>query len=181
MELVHRATSVKDSLDAHLARLETQPETAPNADSSNLLNVFRADYGPESKTPASQTALVSRVWAHAALLYLYVVVSGYQPSSGEVRHHVCQILELLTHQISPPALLRTMAWPFCVAGCLAEAAQEAQFRGMVAALRPAGVFGTLSQALETMEKAWGNRGALDSMSDYIAKYFRTRGELLLLV
>jgi len=177
MELVHRATAIKESLVAHLTQLETDPPIVPK-ESSSLLDVFTAENDQQSKTPAGQSSLVTRVWAHAALVYLFVVVSGWQPASVDVRYHVGRIVELLTHQISPPALLRTMVWPFCVAGCLAEPAQEAHLRGMVEALQPASVFGTVRKALEIMENVWRNR---DAATRDLATCFRSQGDLVLLV
>ncbi len=180
MELVHRATAIKDSLEANLTRLETEPVRIPK-EGSSLLDVFKADYGQQSNTPASQSTLVTRVWAHAAHLYLFVVVSGWQPANVDVRYHVGRIVELLTRQISPPALLRTMVWPFCVAGCLADPAQEAHLRGMVEALQPPSVFGTIRKALEIMENVWRNRYAEDAASRDLATCFRSQGDLVLLV
>jgi C6 transcription factor Pro1 len=180
MELVHRATIIKASLEAHLKRLDTDPVIIPK-EGSSLLDVFTADYCQQSKTTASQSSLVTRVWAHAALVYLFVVVSGWQPASVDVRYHVGRIVELLTHQISPPALLRTMVWPFCVAGCLAEPAQEAHLRGMVEVLRPPSVFGTVHKALEIMENVWRHRDAGDAASRDLATCFRSQGDLVLLV
>ncbi|KAK9482886.1 fungal-specific transcription factor domain-containing protein [Lipomyces starkeyi] len=180
MELVRRATAIKDSLEAHLTRLETDPLITPK-EGGSLLDILTADYGQQSKTPASQSSLVTRVWAHAAHVYLFVVVSGWQPASVDVRYHVGRIVELLTRQISPPALLRTMVWPFCVAGCLAEPAQEDHLRGMVEALQPPSVFGTVRKALEIMENVWRNRDAGDAASRDLATCFRSQGDLVLLV
>jgi hypothetical protein len=172
MELVHRATAIKDSLVAHLMRLEIEPVFIPK-EGSSLLDALTADYC-QSQTLANQTSLVTRVWAHAALVYLFVVVSGWQPASADVRYHVGLIIELLTREISPPALLRTMVWPFCVAGCLAEPPQEAHFRGMVEALQPPSVFGTARKALEIMENVWRNRNAGDAASRDLATCFRSQ-------
>jgi hypothetical protein len=166
-------------VEAHLARLETNLVIIPK--DSSLLDVFTADYYQQLKTPASQSHLVTRIWAHAALVYLFVVVSGWQPASVDVQYHVGRIIELLTHQISPPALLRTMVWPFCVAGCLAEPAQEALLRGMVKELQPPSVFGTVRKALEIMEGVWCNRDAGDTASRDLAACFRSQGNLVLLV
>jgi C6 transcription factor Pro1 len=182
MELVRRATAIKDSLVAHLndlMQLEIEPVFILK-EGSSLLDVLTADYC-QSQTPANQTSLVTRVWAHAALVYLSVVVSGWQPASVDVRYHVNLIIELLTRETSPPALLRTMVWPFCVAGCLAEPAQEAHLRGMVEALQPPSVFGTARKALEIMENVWRNRNAGDAASRDLATCFRSQGDLVLLV
>lgn len=180
MELVRRATVIKDSLEAHLTRLNMDPVFIRD-DSRGLLDVFTADYGQQSSSSGSQTSLVTRVWAHAALAYLFVIVSGWQPTNIDVCYHVGQIIELLTHQISPPALLRTMVWPFCVAGCLAKPAQEAHLRGMVEALQPPSVFGTVHKALEIMENVWCNRNSEDATSRDLATCFRSQGDLVLLV
>jgi C6 transcription factor Pro1 len=180
MELVNRATAIKDSVEAHLVQLETNLVIIPKEDSS-LLDVFTADYCQQLKTPASQSHLVTCIWAHAALVYLFIVVSGWQPASVDVQYHVGRIIELLTHQISPPALLRTMVWPFCVAGCLAEPAQEALLCRIVKELQPPSVFGTIRKALEIMEGVWCNRDAGDTASRDLATCFRSQGNLVLLV
>jgi hypothetical protein len=180
MELVHRATAIKGSLEAHLTRLETDSDFIPQSGSS-LLDLFKVDSRPQSKSSAKQSVLVTCVWAHAALIYLLVVVSGCQPASVDVRYHVERIVELLMRQISPPELLRTMVWPFCVAGCLAEPAQETHFRGFVEALQPPSVFGTARKALEIMENVWRNRDEGDAASRDLALCFRSQGDLVLLI
>ena len=158
MELVHRATAIKDSLLAQLTRIEADLARVTEEDSS-VLDMFTQNHGPLSKPPAGQGSLVTCVWAHAGFIYLSVVVFGWQPASASVRYRVRRIVELLTHQMSTPALLRIMVWPFCVAGCLAEPAQEAYLRGIVEVLQPPSVFGTVRKALEIMESVWRNREA----------------------
>ncbi|RDW80296.1 hypothetical protein BP6252_04934 [Coleophoma cylindrospora] len=181
MELVRCATVVKDSLEARLTRLESEPVTTPK-ESSSLLHVLTGgDHCQNSKVSTTQTSLVTRVWAHAALVYLSIVVSGWQPASADVRYHVSRIIELLAYRISPPALLRTMVWPFCVAGCLAEPAQEMLLRGMTMALQPPSVFGTVRKALEIMENVWRNRDAADVAIRDLATCFESQGDLVLLV
>ncbi|KAI4858564.1 fungal-specific transcription factor domain-containing protein [Hypoxylon rubiginosum] len=180
MELVRRATAIKDLLEAHLTRLEAEP-TVIREQNTGTLDAFMADFTQQSETLANLCPMVTRVWAHAALVYLFVVVSGWQPASADVRYHVSQIMELLTRQISPPSLLRTMVWPFCVAGCLAEPAQEVHLRGLVEALKPSSVFGTVHKALEIMENVWRKRDFGDVTSRDLATCFRSQGDLVLLV
>jgi hypothetical protein len=180
MEIVQRATVIKQSLESRLTRVENEPVMIPKVGIS-LLNVFAPIDCHQSTNPASQNSSVTRVWAHAALLYLFVVVSGWQPANVDVRHHVGQITELLALQISPPSLLRTMVWPFCVAGCLAERANEICFRRMVEVLQPASVFGTVQKALEIMENVWSNRDTGDVASRDLSACFRIHGDLVLLL
>jgi C6 transcription factor Pro1 len=180
MELVRRATAIKDLLESHLTRLETEPVIVSD-EGSSLLDVLTADYSLKTPSPAMQSALVTRVWAHAALIYLFIVVSGWQPASVDVRHHVDRVIELLTRQISPPALLRTMVWPFCVAGCLVEPGREAYVRRMAERLQPKSFFGTVHKALEIMENVWRSRDTRNSLSCDLAMCFRSQGDLVLLV
>jgi hypothetical protein len=170
VELVHRAAATKEALAALLMQLDAGSETVPDPNVS-LLDSF--------SQPPLQSSLVTRVWTHAALIYLYIVVSGWQPASSDVRYHVSEIIQLLNCQTSP-ALLRTMAWPFCVAGCLAEPSQEEHFRSFVGGLKPPGIFGTLQRALDIMENTWRNRGA-DNATRSLSSCFRLEGHLVLLV
>ncbi|TVY50888.1 Pestheic acid cluster transcriptional regulator 3 [Lachnellula cervina] len=168
VDLVHRATAIKESV-AQLMRLETNPATVP-ADN---------DY-QTSETPSIQSSLITRVWAHAALIYLFIVVSGWQPANVDVRFHVAQIIKLLK-QISPPELLRVMVWPFCIAGCLAEPLEEVQLRGIAQALQPRSLFSMVYKALEIMENVWRNRDTGGIANRDLAACFRNQGDLVLLV
>lgn len=179
MELVHRAKVIKDSLEDHLTELESNAVITPQAGRC-LVELFQSDFYHKSETSVSQTSLVTRIWGHAALIYLFIVVSGWQPASADVHHHVTRILELIT-QVSPPELLRTMVWPFCVAGCIAEPAHETQFRALADSLQPPSLFGTVRKALEIMENVWLNRNAKDAESRDLATCFRSQGSLVLLV
>jgi hypothetical protein len=170
--LAHRATAIKESLIVHLTALENKP--ADEIISS--LDIFTS-----SDLRPSHRSLITRVWAHAALLYLFVVTSGWQPTNEDVRYHVSRIVELLGYQLTPPALLRTVVWPFCVAGCLAELAQETQFRQMVQRLKPSSLFGKMHKALEIMENSWRNRTTGDVATRDLATCFRGLEDPVLLV
>lgn len=171
VELVHRASAIKESLATHLASLNTDPAHV-SREKSSILDVFAS--------PVCQGSLVTRVWTHAALLYLSTVVSGWQPANDDVRSSVSQVIEILLKGQISPTVLRTMAWPFCVSGCLADPAQEAQFRGVVELLQPPSFFGTMHEALEIMENVWRHRG-VDGATRDLATCFRTRDDLVLLV
>ncbi|RMJ14283.1 hypothetical protein CDV36_006025 [Fusarium kuroshium] len=177
MDMVRIATAIKTSLETRLAR----PEANGNKGTDQLrrnFNILTGDDEQQSRRRATQSSVVTQVWAHAALIYLSVVVSGWQPASAEIRHNIESILKLIESPILPRALLRTMVWPFCVAGCLAEPAQEPRFRAIVEELRPPSVFGTVFKALEIMEKLW--REGQDTGGD-LATCFKGHGDLVLLV
>lgn len=178
MELVRRATAIKETLVTQLAHLQLANRVSKPSGVLDLL----APHGQLSSDRADQHCLLTHVWAHAAVIYLSVVVSGWQPASTDVRHHVGQVISLLTYRLSPPSLLRTMAWPFCVAGCLAEPAQQVYLREMVETLQPPNLFGTLRKALEIMEDVWRDRHVGgDSSTRDLASCLRNQGDLLVLL
>ncbi|KAI1331904.1 fungal-specific transcription factor domain-containing protein [Xylariaceae sp. FL0255] len=179
IELVSRAVSIKASLELGLSRLD-RDSTSSYPVAGDLADIFMVNERQNPRRCDGLTSSTTRIWAHAALLYLSLVVSGWQPASVEVRHHVIQVIDLL-RSISPSALLRTVVWPFCVAGCLAEPIQEAAFRQMAEALRPSSVFGTARKALEIMEDMWRRRNVENAAHYDLSSYFRSQGDLVLLV
>jgi len=122
--------------------------------------------------------MVTRIWAHAALLYLHIVVSGWQPTNVEVQYHVTYIQDILLQRES--ALLRSTVWPLVVAGCLASREQESDFRAIVQKAQPSKVYGTVHKAMAIMENAWQRRSTWTVDWD-LATCFRNQDELVLLV
>ncbi|OJJ07192.1 hypothetical protein ASPVEDRAFT_46550 [Aspergillus versicolor CBS 583.65] len=179
MELVRRASPIKSSLEARLAQLDVQPQTS-TPEPGTQLGYF---LGNNSQRPKAvcQKSLATSVWAHAALLYLFVVVSGWQPCSAEVSYHVSKILQTLCNRVEPQELLRATVWPFCIAGFLAQPHDEYRFRKLVYDLQPPSVFGTARKALELMEAIWRNRDAENSISYDLGTLFSSPGELVVLV
>jgi hypothetical protein len=161
MELVARASSIKQSLLSHLARLDA----AANTPKTSRLGLFTLYNEQLPQIPGGCTAFVTRVWAHAALLYLSIVVSGWQPGSAGIRENLVRVLGLL-EQMPSPELLRTMVWPFCITGCLAEPEEESRFRVMADALVPYRLFGAARKALEVMENVWKARHELTTETDF---------------
>ncbi|CAG9980903.1 unnamed protein product [Clonostachys byssicola] len=173
IELARRATRIKNVLEGHIMRLEHEP-TEGRKNGGNLLDLLAPNDGA-----SSSRRLVTLVWTRATLLYLHVVVSGWQPASDEVRYHVGQMIDLLANELSPSTLIRSMVWPFCIAGCLAQPAQRVEIRRMVEALQPSIVFSTIRKALQIMENVW-HRNEEDACQDFAA-CFRAHGDMVLLV
>ncbi|KAI1337102.1 fungal-specific transcription factor domain-containing protein [Xylariaceae sp. FL0016] len=180
MELVGRATNIKNSLASCIAQLQSSSQS-PRSQHTGRSNVFQSLSYHQSNLHTSQVPLVTQVWAHAALVYLYIIVSGKQPANSDVRYHVGEILEILARQIQPPALIRSMAWPLCIAGCLAESAREVEFRNFVEKLQPSNLFGTIRKAMEIMEIAWHRRDERAEGNCYLAACFQSQGDLVLLI
>ncbi|KAG4419488.1 hypothetical protein IFR04_007362 [Cadophora malorum] len=185
IELVRRGTVIKDALEGQLTLLEKTPATQKRQQ-VGLLNVFTEGYDNLSTASTSQSVIATQIWAHAAFIYLSIVVSGWQPKDIELCYHVRRIIDLLSY-LSPPALVRSMIWPFCVAGCLADQSQERHFRDFIEGLHPPALFSSNRYALRIMEEVWRSRtedtDADDSSSRDrdLATCFRGLGELILLV
>ncbi|KAF2478745.1 fungal-specific transcription factor domain-containing protein [Neohortaea acidophila] len=163
MELVARASTIKQALLADLARLDASTHTPE----TNLLGLYAVYNDHLPPMPGGCAKFVTRVWAQAALLYLSLSVSGWQPGSVGIRENVVRTLTLL-EQMPAAALLRTMVWPFCIAGCLAEPGEECRFRALADALMPHRLFAAARKALEIMEHVWRCRNELTVDSDFAA-------------
>jgi hypothetical protein len=175
MELVARASAIQRTLLENLARLDTAADMPP----SQRLGMFRVYNDQLPPMPGGCAAFVTRVWAHAALLYLAVSVSGWQPGSAGIRENVTRILALL-ERMPAPELLRTVVWPYCIVGCLCAPAEEGRLRAMAHALVPHRLFGAARKALEIMEEVWTRRDELTVDSDFAA-CIRSLGYVSLLV
>lgn len=81
----------------------------------------------------------------------------------EVRSGVAHALRLLQTVVGS-SHLRVLAWPLCVAGCMAERPQEQAFRNLFSELDKTALIGILGEALRVMESVWQNRGNMSSES-----------------
>lgn len=164
-ELVTRAAAIEQRLRSSLIALEEaslkQGGTGPADGPQHILQYFAGTFTPQLM---HGTKLNTQIWAHAALTYLGVVLSGWQPSSPEIQNSVAQTIELLLSLPSPDCL-RTVVWPLTVTGCLANQDQEQIFRDLVAGMGPLKVFGTVRESLEIMEKVWECRAQIDDYPD----------------
>ncbi|PVI01079.1 hypothetical protein DM02DRAFT_562063, partial [Periconia macrospinosa] len=158
-ELANRGDAIKASLQASLERLNSQSRASKVRTTSigvQNLKIFQT-WQQSPITPAAQSQIVTRIWAHSALIYLSITTNGWNPDDVEIRKNVAHVIELLDSELSPPALLRTVAWPFFVAGCLAQPSQVPFFRRQEGHLQPSGMFVTVRKAIEMMEVIWQKR------------------------
>ncbi|KAF2149196.1 hypothetical protein K461DRAFT_270824 [Myriangium duriaei CBS 260.36] len=176
LELTRRAIIISNSVRSAIKNSSLEDGAV---ELNSPLDVFEPYTCPLSEIPADLGILVTQVWAHGALIYLTLVVTGWQPDNADLRSHVDQVVKLLS-DMTPPALLRTMIWPFCVAGCLAEPCQGSEFRAIVQKLNR-DVCGTAYKALGIMEHVWQSRHNGDGETRDLAMCFRSHGDLPLLV
>ncbi|KAH6644395.1 fungal-specific transcription factor domain-containing protein [Boeremia exigua] len=186
LDLVQRATLIQTGLREGVARLgevtadalvQTQVHSYQALES--ILARSNITKYPTATLP-SVHCTISKIWAHAVEVYLITVLSGWQPSNIQLRTHVAQALEHLK-VIDNPSWLRTLAWPFCILGCLAATEQEAAFIDIANASGGLAMFGTLRDALAIMQKVWSLRCQHNADTWDIAYCLRILGHSVLLV
>ncbi|KAM0253481.1 hypothetical protein ACHAP5_000510 [Fusarium lateritium] len=179
-ELVQRGKIMEDAIKGGLGMVEAQTQSSVNFLDTGMCLVSSPVHNNDTKTKqAPAVAVNSLIWLQAALTYLHVVISGWQPSCPEIRYSVARMTELLT-SLPSEICLRTLVWPFCIAGCLSPPEDEDKYRAMVERMGPVSVFGTVREALEIMEKVWSKRDQIDESWD-MAKCLQVLGHGVLLI
>ena len=178
-QLVSRAARIEQDVCDHIAADELarcQTSVPPPINANTLMEYLHSAPG------AAVHKYHSRIWAQAALTYLSVVVSGWQPACPEIRTSVAVTMQML-QELPAPGYLRSLIWPFTITGCMAAAHEEQTFRDLVAAMGPLQLFGTAHKALNIMEHVWANRAQAEEHADQwdYAACFRCLGHVTLLV
>lgn len=174
-DVLFEGNKVGEKLESGIANLKAKSKHPMPA-----MACTHAYVNSEALLQSADTIPFSLIWAHAAVLYLFVTTSGWQEEHQIVRENVACALNLL-QEVSLPAILRGLAWPFCVIGCLAAADQEEDFRQIASKMGPLSAFGTLYEALKIIEKVWSTRGERDADNWDFASCFSILGPVPLLI
>jgi C6 transcription factor Pro1 len=147
-ELVRKSGSIEERLETGIANL-----TANLTELVNSAKGVTADFHEK----ISKHAIVKRAthaFACATRVYLNAVISGPNPNLLEIRDSVARTIDALA-ALPDPQLVRSVVWPFCIAGCMVGPDQEQSFRDLAfAAEINEKTFGTSWRALEVMETCW---------------------------
>jgi hypothetical protein len=111
-------------------------------------------------------SVITLIWGLAAEIYRLTVDVGWDLEKPDIQSNVAHIAVLLS--VIPLDQLRTLAWPICVAGCLARENEEAIFTALFAKLGRVQTVGSLSDAQQLIESAWRNRSTLDQRGHDLA-------------
>ncbi|KAK9784083.1 putative Transcription factor dibT [Seiridium cardinale] len=177
--LVNLADPISKALEKGLEDLNIGPiSSLTKKASTSRLEAYYSRH--DRAIDYSFTANITRIWAHAAIIYLSVSLSGWQTNNHDMQASVAQVLGLL-EMVDSPGQLRSLSWPICIAGCLALPAQEHIFRRIVSTMGPLGKFGTLSNALGIMEAVWKSRNTIDGNVWDIASSLSILGSPSLLI
>ncbi|KAF7556238.1 hypothetical protein G7046_g6351 [Stylonectria norvegica] len=177
IELVDSAKPIFQTLTDGLAASEVASSGLVRG---GRLNWLQSSYYSSESIDSDTPRTITRIWAHAALLYLHVTVSGNQAANHEIRRNISYILCLL-REIKSGAQLRSLAWPICVAGCLALATEEDHFRSLLLKFGDRQAWNTLSEAGAIMEASWKSRGSTACDTRDLVEYFHLLERPVLLI
>jgi hypothetical protein len=125
--------------------------------------------------------IITQIWAFSALSYLFVSISGWQLASTSLRSHVTQTINLFERLEESPNQIRTLAWPLCVIGCLADRSEELLIKELFTDIGGLETFGTFPLAMSIVENIWHNRSQIDTGSWDLAACLKCLGYRALLV
>ncbi|KAL2838437.1 fungal-specific transcription factor domain-containing protein [Aspergillus pseudodeflectus] len=180
-QLVKRASTIEQEIHDGLDRLNsTSGVDFPALKQLDLPKALNPACTHQTACAQDTIKLVTRIWAYAARIYLHVVLSGWQIAAPEIHEDVALMLDLFA-LLPSPSLLQSLAWPLCVAGCLAEEEQEAAFRALVVSMGPIGTLGTMREVLRILEYTWRARERVDTDTWDVAACLRSGGHVVLLI
>jgi hypothetical protein len=180
-QLVKRASAIEQELQNGLDSLNsTSGSDIPTLKQLDLPKALNSACTHQTACAHDTIKLITRIWAYTARMYLHVVLSGWQIAASEIRDDVARMLDFFA-MLPSPSLLRSLAWPLCVAGCLAGEEQEAAFRGLIISMGPIGTLGTMREVLRIMEYTWRDRERVDIDTWDIAACLRSGGHVVLLI
>lgn len=116
-----------DQLDTRSAQIQRALEQILDKDSSQNLDT-KLERTPLDCAAAFRQSAITYIFASAAILYLHV--SSFKPSSGtqQIYESTEQAIAAIRDRgLTDPAILGTLAWPLCLAGCMATGSQRAFF------------------------------------------------------
>ncbi|KAF4549586.1 Fungal specific transcription factor domain-containing protein 69 [Elsinoe fawcettii] len=177
-DLVRHAEPISQALQKGMEALEAidqRPVPAP----ARFRDIYAYYSRHDKSIDGAFISKITRLWACAASIYLSVSLSGWQTQHVDVQSSVHKILDIAP-TIESPAQLRSLAWPICVAGCLALPGQESDFRRLVGRMGSLCEFGTMSNALRIMEAVWSKRDSIDPDSWNLSSSLRILGSPALL-
>lgn len=150
-DLASRATKIETSLEHDIKSTSISIDMIKSAD--DFLTSFDVfDYGSKYIS-----LIVTRIFAHAALTYLFVTVSGANPELSEIQSSVARTISSF-RALPHPKFFRSLSWPLCISGCMATENHQETFRKFGLTHNATEyLFGSSKHVLKIMEKCWEMR------------------------
>ena len=143
-ELTSRALQIETSLKSELSMVSKKIEQ------SSLVDYFHnpSDY---------IQLLVTRIFGYSTLIYLYMIESGPCPDVPEIHANVSNTIEAFK-SLPQAELVRSLSWPFCIAGSVATGDQELAFLEIATRAKiNLCHFGSSRHALRIIQECWRMR------------------------
>ena len=167
VDLANRGSQIQERLRQELAAIEDEPSAGPSL--RNPSSFLGTPTHPE----------MSKIFALSASTYLHAVISGAYPKLPEIANSVSKTI-VAFKGMKDPRLVRSMVWPFCVTGCLAQETQYEFFRDLISRANVTQwATGTCFEAFQIMEECWKARIASSASCDW-ATTMKQRGSYVLL-
>lgn len=175
-ELMRKGYDLKTKL--HASMKEIDANIRPERQTTQLDSTRSGNQN--EKLQLQKNIVITKVWLHAAMIYLSVVLDGWQPSSLYIRENVNSILSILDI-FSSELSIRSVMLPLCISGFLAMPEQECTFRRFFSALESLQALGPAKRALRLIEQVWELRDELDGDSWGFYDCFQIMGSEVLLI
>jgi hypothetical protein len=133
-----------------------------------------------SKSQLQKNNLITKVWLHAAIIYISVVLDGWQPSSLHIRENVSSILGVLD-VFSSEVSIRSVMIPLCISGFLAMKEQEFVVKRFFSVMESLQALGPAKRALRLIEQVWELRDELNEDTWGLYDCFQIMGSDVLLI
>jgi hypothetical protein len=117
-EFIACATRIESSLGEILEQCSGVRERAAILGSSAGKDQLTEPALVEGICRRSQISAVTRIFACAALVYLNVVVYGFHPDHPKIHENVSRAITAFK-ELRNQTVLGMLAWPLCIAGCMA--------------------------------------------------------------
>jgi hypothetical protein len=167
-ELAKRGALIEARLQQRFTKISVQDATQKD----DIL-------GATLRFSKSTSAIITEIFALAALTYLHVVVSGANPGLPEITESVSKTVAAFK-ALSDTRMLRWLVWPFCITGCLASEEDEGVFRSLICAGKLSErTVGTCMEAVKVIEECWKRRKTGLGSCDWVS-VMQSLGHLILL-
>lgn len=175
-ELMRKGHVLRRKLQVRMNEIDANIQ--PDCHTMQLVSMGSDDQN--GKLQAQKVVLITKIWLHAAIIYISVVLDGWEPHSLYIHENVSLILGILDI-FSSELSIRSVMFPFCIAGFLAMREQEGTFRRFSSTLDSLQALGPAKRALRLIEQVWELRDELDENSWGLYDCFQIMGSDVLLI
>jgi len=147
-EFALRAAEIEDSVENRIKTAAATVNAAASCEDQFAISCVH-EYGSKHTS-----LLITRIFAHAALAYLFAVVSGANPNLPEIQNSVGRTMAVIRdlHRLK---FFCNLSWPLCVAGCLSVGGNEEEFKHIMEKYNSVPHhFGSSQHVSRIVQKCW---------------------------